>query len=98
MTLRLLDTASRETYEVVPIEPGKVGIYVCGLTVQSEPHVGHLRSAVNFDVLRRWLTANEYEVSLIRNVTDIDDKIFEKARDRNRPWFNLAFDMRRELD
>lgn len=98
MTLRLLDTASRETYEFVPIESGKVGIYVCGLTVQSEPHVGHLRSAVNFDVLRRWLTANEYEVSLIRNVTDIDDKIFEKARDQNRPWFNLAFDMRRELD
>ena len=73
MTLRLHDTATRETRDFVPLQPGRAGIYVCGLTVQSEPHVGHVRSAVNFDVLRRWLTASGYTVDFIRNVTDIDD-------------------------
>ena len=82
----------------MPLEEGKAGIYVCGLTVQSEPHVGHVRSAVNFDVLRRWLTAPGYDVTFIRNVTDIDDKILAKAAEQGRPWFNLAYDMHRELD
>ena len=58
MTLRLYDTATREVRDFVPLEEGKAGIYLCGLTVQSEPHVGHVRSAVNFDVLRRWLEAH----------------------------------------
>ena len=75
-----------------------MGIYLCGLTVQSEPHVGHVRSAVNFDVLRRWLTARGYDVTLIRNITDIDDKILIKAAEQGRPWYNLAYAMRRELD
>ncbi|WP_432477590.1 cysteine--tRNA ligase [Nocardioides sp. GXQ0305] len=97
MTLRLHDTATREVREFVPLEEGKAGIYVCGLTVQSEPHVGHVRSAVNFDVLRRWLTHQGYEVTFIRNVTDIDDKILAKAEAQGRPWFNLAYDMHREL-
>ena len=57
VTLRLHDTATRDVRDFVPLEAGKAGIYVCGLTVQSEPHVGHVRSAVNFDVLRRWLMA-----------------------------------------
>ena len=73
-------------------------MYLCGLTVQSEPHVGHVRSAVNFDVLRRWLVARGYAVTLIRNITDIDDKILVKAAEQGRPWYNLAYDMRRELD
>ncbi|MCW2868003.1 MAG: cysS [Marmoricola sp.] len=81
----------------VPRVEGRVGIYVCGLTVQSEPHVGHVRSAVNFDVLRRWLTASGYRVDFIRNVTDIDDKILAKAAEQDRPWYNLAYDMLREL-
>ena len=71
---------------------------MCGLTVQSEPHVGHVRSAVNFDVLRRWLRAPGYDVTFIRNVTDIDDKILAKADEQGRPWYNLAYDMHRELD
>jgi cysteinyl-tRNA synthetase len=98
VTLRLYDTATREVRDFVPLEQGRAGIYVCGLTVQSEPHVGHVRSAVNFDVLRRWLTAGGLEVDFIRNVTDIDDKILAKAADRGVHWYALAQAMRRELD
>ena len=95
---RLYDTATREVRDFVPLEEGKAGIYVCGLTVQSEPHVGHVRSAVNFDVLRRWLRHRGYDVTFIRNVTDIDDKILVKAAEQGRPWYNLAYAMKRELD
>jgi cysteinyl-tRNA synthetase len=98
VTLRLHDTATRAVRDFVPLEEGRAGIYVCGLTVQSEPHVGHVRSAVNFDVLRRWLTASGYEVTFIRNVTDIDDKILAKAEAQGRPWFEIAYLMGRELD
>ena len=98
MTFRLYDTATREVRDFVPLEAGRAGIYVCGLTVQAEPHVGHVRSAVNFDVLRRWLTRDGYDVTFIRNVTDIDDKILTKAEEQGRPWFNLAYDMHRALE
>ncbi len=98
MTLRLHDTATREIRDFVPLRPGQVGIYVCGLTVQSEPHVGHVRSAVNFDVLRRWLTACGYDVDFIRNVTDIDDKILTKSAEQGLHWYALAAAMKRELD
>jgi cysteinyl-tRNA synthetase len=98
VTLRLHDTATRDVRDFVPLEAGKAGIYVCGLTVQSEPHVGHVRSAVNFDVLRRWLTATGYDVTFIRNVTDIDDKILAKGETQGRPWFEIAYRMSRELD
>ncbi|MFB9312390.1 cysteine--tRNA ligase [Nocardioides plantarum] len=97
MTIRLYDTATREVRDFRPLEEGKAGIYVCGLTVQSEPHVGHVRSAVNFDVLRRWLTHQGYAVTFIRNVTDIDDKILAKADEQGRPWFNLAYEMHGRL-
>jgi cysteinyl-tRNA synthetase len=98
VTLRLHDTAAQAVRDFVPLQQGEVGIYVCGLTVQSEPHVGHVRSAVNFDVLRRWLLASGYAVTFIRNVTDIDDKILIKAGEQGRPWYNLAYAMKRELD
>ncbi|GAB2780230.1 cysteine--tRNA ligase [Nocardioides salsibiostraticola] len=97
MTFRLYDTATREIRDFVPLAEGRASVYVCGLTVQSEPHVGHVRSAVNFDVLRRWLSHQGYAVTLIRNVTDIDDKILAKAAEQGRPWFNLAYDMHRAL-
>ena len=84
--------------DFVPLHEGKAGIYVCGLTVQSEPHVGHVRSAVNFDVLRRWLTAKGFDVAFIRNVTDIDDKILAKGAEQVRPWYEVAYLMGRELD
>ena len=96
--LRLYDTQTREVRDFVPLEEGKAGLYVCGLTVQSEPHVGHVRSAVNFDVLQRWLRHRGYEVTFIRNTTDIDDKILVKAAEQGRPWYNLAYAMKRELD
>lgn len=98
MTLRLHDTATRETRDFVPLVEGRAGIYVCGLTVQSEPHVGHVRSAVNFDVLRRWLSASGYEVDFIRNVTDIDDKILTKSAEQGIHWYALAASMKRALD
>jgi cysteinyl-tRNA synthetase len=98
VTLRFYDTATRQVRDFVPLEVGKAGIYLCGLTVQSEPHVGHVRSGVNFDVLRRWLQVRGYEVTFIRNITDIDDKILAKSAEQGRPWYNLAYAMRRELD
>jgi cysteinyl-tRNA synthetase len=98
VTIRLYDSATRTVRDFVPLTEGHVGIYLCGLTVQSEPHVGHVRSGVNFDVLRRWLVARGYDVTFIRNITDIDDKILIKSADQGRPWYNLAYAMRIELD
>ena len=97
VTFRLYDTASRGVRDFVPLQPGKASLYVCGLTVQSEPHVGHVRSGVNFDVLQRWLRHCGYDVTFIRNTTDIDDKILAKSAEQGRPWYNLAYAMHREL-
>ena len=97
VSLRIYDTATREVRDFVPLAEGKVGLYVCGLTVQSEPHVGHVRSGVNFDVLQRWLRVLGNDVTFIRNTTDIDDKILAKAAEQGRPWYNLAYAMHREL-
>ena len=97
MTFRLHDSATGEVRDFVPLEEGKAGIYLCGLTVQSEPHIGHIRSGVNFDVLQRWLRATGYDVTFIRNTTDIDDKILVKSAEQGRPWYNLAYAMNREL-
>ena len=88
--LHLYDTATRVVDRFVPITPGKVGIYLCGATVQSPPHIGHIRCGVNFDILRRWLTASGYDVTFIRNVTDIDDKILHKAVHEEIPWWAVA--------
>jgi len=88
--LRLYDTKTRTTREFDPLRAGEVSIYVCGPTVQSPPHVGHARSAVAFDILRRWLTASGYDVAFLRNVTDIDDKILHNAGHEEIPWWALA--------
>ena len=95
--IRLYDTATGEVRDFVPLEEGKASLYVCGLTVQSEPHVGHVRSGVNFDVLQRWLRHRGYDVTFIRNVTDIDDKILAKAEAAGRPWYAHTQVMHREL-
>ena len=95
--LKLYNTRNRETAEFKPLVAGKVGIYVCGATVQSFPHIGHVRSGINFDILRRWLSASGYQVTFIRNVTDIDDKILEKAGVENMPWWALAQKYEREF-
>ena len=89
-SLRLYNTADRQIAPFTPIVPGKVGIYLCGATVQANPHIGHIRSGVNFDILRRWLTACGFDVIFIRNVTDIDDKILQKAEIENMPWWAVA--------
>ena len=88
--LRLYNTATRTVSEFAPLQPGKVGIYLCGATVQAAPHIGHIRSGVNFDILRRWLLASGFDVTFIRNVTDIDDKILQKSVLEQMPWWALA--------
>jgi len=89
-SLSLYDTLTRTTSEFVPLKAGEVGIYLCGATVQAPPHIGHVRSGVNFDILRRWLTRSGYNVTFIRNVTDIDDKILHKAVHEQAPWWAVA--------
>ena len=88
--LSLYNTADRAVSKFVPLSPGKVGVYLCGATVQAPPHIGHIRSGVNFDILRRWLTAIGYDVTFVRNVTDIDDKILHKAVHEEIPWWAVA--------
>ncbi len=90
MTLRLHDTATRSVRPFVPLVPGRAGVYVCGPTVQAAPHVGHVRSAVALDVLHRWLRERGLEVTFVRNVTDVDDKIIHDASHDDEPWWALA--------
>jgi cysteinyl-tRNA synthetase len=88
--LNLYDTKSRSVAPFKSLKPKQVGIYLCGATVQAPPHIGHIRSGVNFDILRRWLAASGYEVTFVRNVTDIDDKILHKAVHEKIPWWAVA--------
>ena len=88
--LNLYDTKSRTVAPFKPIKKGEVGIYLCGATVQAPPHIGHIRSGVNFDILRRWLIASGFNVTFVRNVTDIDDKILHKAVHEEIPWWQVA--------
>lgn len=96
-TLRIFDTATRSQRDFEPIRPGHASIYLCGATPQAQPHIGHLRSGVAFDILRRWLLAQGYDVALVRNVTDIDDKILTKAAENNRPWWEWVSTYEREF-
>jgi cysteinyl-tRNA synthetase len=90
VTLRLHDTAARAVREFTPLHPGKVSLYLCGATVQAAPHIGHIRSGVDFDILVRWLRASHYQVTYCRNVTDIDDKILQVAMQQEVPWWAVA--------
>ncbi len=90
MALHLYDTMTRSLRPFQPLTPGQASIYLCGATVQGVPHIGHVRSGVAFDVLSRWLAANGSEVHLVRNVTDIDDKILTKAAAAGRAWWEWA--------
>ena len=95
MSLRLYDTAARAVRDFTPLRAGQASVYVCGLTVQGRPHVGHVRAALAFDVLRRWLTAGGLDVTYVRNVTDIDDKILAKSAAHGVPWWAWAYDNER---
>lgn len=95
--LNLHDTASHQVSHFVPLKPGEVGIYVCGATVQSSPHIGHIRAAVAFDIVRRWFLKLGYKVTFVRNVTDIDDKILGKAATAGQRWWARAYYYEREF-
>jgi cysteinyl-tRNA synthetase len=110
VTLRFYDTASAEVRDFVPLVPGQVSLYYCGATVQGMPHVGHIRSAIAFDQLTRWLQYRGFRVTAVRNVTDIDDKILAKSAAsfgpdfedepgalRNEEWWALAYRYEQEF-
>ena len=95
--MRLYDSKTASVRPLEPVVPGKVGIYLCGATVQGSPHVGHLRAAVSFDTLIRWLRRSGYEVTYVRNVTDIDDKILTKSAQADWDWWAWAYRYEREF-
>jgi cysteinyl-tRNA synthetase len=90
VSIRLYDSKAQATVDFVPREAGKVGMYVCGPTVQSSPHIGHLRSALAYDLWRRWFSYRGLDVTFVRNVTDIDDKVLDNASE-NDPWWAVAY-------
>jgi len=97
VAIRLYDSAARQVRDFVPLVDGKVGIYVCGPTPQSAPHIGHVRAQVSFDVLRRWLIGKGQQVTYVRNVTDIDDKILTKSAAAGTEWWAHAFAFEQEF-
>ena len=97
VSLHIHDTATRSVREFVPLEPGKASIYLCGLTVQGPPHIGHVRNWVTTDILRRWLMYRGFQVTFVRNVTDIDDKILINAAETGEPWWALAYRNERQI-
>jgi cysteinyl-tRNA synthetase len=88
--LKIYDSLTRRKQQFVPIEPGRVGMYVCGMTVDNYAHVGHARVMVVFDVIRRWLQASGFQVRYVRNITDIEDKIIQRARENGETTESLT--------
>ncbi|WP_175934493.1 cysteine--tRNA ligase [Corynebacterium sp. Marseille-P4321] len=97
MTQRIFDTKTRTLRDFEPLREGSVSIYLCGATPQAKPHIGHLRSGVAFDIVRRWFAAKGFDVAFVRNVTDIDDKILTKAAEHGRPWWEWVSTYEREF-
>ena len=88
--LRIHNTLTRQKQEFVPITPGQVRMYVCGMTVYDYCHLGHARFMIVFDLVQRWLRALGYQVTYVRNITDIDDKIIKRAQENNEPVEQLT--------
>ena len=88
--LKIHNSLTREKQDFVPIEPGKVRMYVCGLTVQDVPHLGHARTFIAFDLIQRWLRASGFDVIYVRNITDIDDKIIRRAGENGETIYALT--------
>lgn len=96
--MKIYDSATHQVRDFEPLHPGKVGLYLCGPTVQGSPHLGHMRAALDFDVLVRWLKRSGFDVTYVRNVTDIDDKILKKSRETGVAWWALAAHYEREFN
>jgi cysteinyl-tRNA synthetase len=90
MTLKIYNTQSQKKEEFKPVNPGKVAMYLCGVTVYDECHVGHARGAVAFDLIYRYLQNKGFEVTYARNFTDIDDNIIRRSQKNNVPWKELT--------
>jgi cysteinyl-tRNA synthetase len=90
MSLRIYNTLTRTLEDFSPIEPGHVRMYVCGITVYDDCHVGHARANIAFDLVQRWLTASGWRVTFVRNITDIDDKIIRRAVENGEPVRQLT--------
>ncbi|MFQ5905113.1 MAG: cysteine--tRNA ligase [bacterium] len=90
MGIRVHNTLSGTKEDFVPLRDGHVGIYFCGMTVQERPHIGHMRACMVFDIFRRYLEYRGFDVVLIQNITDVDDKVIEKARDQGTDYRRVA--------
>ena len=90
MPIHIYNSLTREKQEFIPLNPPKVNIYTCGVTVYDESHVGHARSLYTFDVIRRYLLYRGYEVKFVRNITDIDDKIINRSNELKTDWKELV--------
>ena len=88
--LRIYDTLTRQKREFVPVTPGQVKMYVCGMTVQNKPHVGHMRASLSGEVMRRYLEYLGYQVTYVYNFTDVDDKIIERANAEGVEWQQVS--------
>ncbi len=90
MPLKVYNTLTGQKEEFRPLNPPQVGMYVCGVTVYDDCHIGHARGALTFDIIRRYLKYKGYELTYVRNITDIDDKIIQRANELGTPWNELA--------
>ena len=96
--LKIYNTLARDKQVFVPIEPGKVGMYVCGMTIYDYCHIGHARMMMAFDVIYRWLRASGYQVTYVRNITDIEDKIIKRAVDNGESIYSLTSRFEKYMD
>src|SRR5210317_550345 len=91
--IRVYNTLSKTKEPFLPLRPPKVGIYLCGPTVYAESHIGHMVGPVIFDTVKRYLRYSGYEVTWVVNITDVDDKLIAKSRERKIPVSQIATEM-----